>query len=217
MSDTGRRSWGADVQRLISIGLGLFAVGAGLTTLGALLGQSLVRYAGLMTMGTTFVPLPADTFTIAAASANPALTVALVGGAVNAAVVLVERRWVLILIERPAFDRVKEFFDTNRYMAWTDRSMFVTLLVAGFLFFEPFRLLAVIRRYPAGKYALATFLSRSIRYYALASLGAAMFELGWLKPLLVGSMALFAFGLWRSAMKFGRHRRLAGVVTDTAA
>jgi membrane protein YqaA with SNARE-associated domain len=195
--------------KLVLIGVTLMAVGAGLWVGGHLSGLSLLRYAGLMTMGTTFVPLPADTFTLAAAADNPALAVALVGGAVNAAVVLLERWWILILVDHPVFDRIRRFFDTNRYVAWTDRSMFVTLLLAGLLFFEPFRLLAVMRRYPAGKYLVATFLSRTIRYYALASVGAAVFELGYLRPLLVASFGLFTIGLWRSAVRLSRERRLA--------
>jgi len=194
--------------RLTAIGLALMAVGATVWLTGLVLDVPLVRYAGLMTMGTTFVPLPADTFTLVAAAHDPALAVALVGGIVNTAVVLVERHWILLLLDHPLFDRVRRWFDTNRWVALTDRSMFVTLLVAGFLFFEPFRLLAVMRRYPPVKYAAATFISRTVRYYALATVGAALFELGYLKPLLVCSLGLFAFGLARSGVKLARERRL---------
>jgi membrane protein YqaA with SNARE-associated domain len=201
--------------RLVAIGACLMLVGALAWTVGQVVGSSLVRYGGLMTMGTTFVPLPADTFTLAAAAKNPALAVALVGGTINALVVLVERWWIMILLDHPVFDRVRRFFDTNRYVAWTDRSMFVTLLVAGFLFFEPFRLLAVMRRYSPAKYVVATFISRTIRYYALASLGAAAFELGYIRPLLMASTGLFVFGLWRSALQLARYRRLAAAVVDS--
>lgn len=202
--------------RLAAIGLALMAVGAAVWLTGHLLDVSLARYAGLMTMGTTFVPLPADTFTLVAASHSPALAVALVGGLVNTAVVLVERHWILLLLDHPMFERVRRFFDTNRWVAFTDRSMFVTLLLAGFLFFEPFRLLAVMRRYPPAKYAAATFISRTIRYYALASVGAALFELGYLKPLLVCSLGLFALGLAQSGLKLARERRLGPAATVVA-
>jgi hypothetical protein len=140
--------------------------------------------------------------------------VALVGGIVNTVVVLVERHWILVLLDHPLFDRVRRFFDTNRWVAIADRSMFVTLLVAGFLFFEPFRLLAVMRRYPPVRYAAATFLSRTIRYYALASVGAALFELGYLRPLLVCSLGLFLLGLWRSGLQLARERRLGAVIVS---
>lgn len=195
--------------RLTAIGLALMAVGAAVWLAGLVLEVSLARYAGLMTMGTTFVPLPADTFTLVAAAHDPALAVALVGGLVNTAVVLVERHWILLLLDHPMFDRVRRWFDTNRWVTLTDRSMFVTLLLAGFLFFEPFRLLAVMRRYPPVKYAVATFISRTVRYYALATVGAALFELGYLKPLLVCSLGLFALGLFRSGVRLARERRLA--------
>ncbi len=198
--------------RLAAIGLALMAVGAAVWLTGHLLDVSLARYAGLMTMGTTFVPLPADTFTLVAAAHSPALAVALVGGVVNTAVVLVERHWILLLLDHPMFDRVRRFFDTNRWVAFTDRSMFVTLLLAGFLFFEPFRLLAVMRHYPPVKYAAATFISRTIRYYALATVGAALFELGYLRPLLVCSLGLFALGLVRSGLQLARERRLGTAV-----
>ncbi|MEZ5410377.1 MAG: hypothetical protein R2761_20265 [Acidimicrobiales bacterium] len=198
--------------RLTAIGLALMGVGAAVWLAGYVFDVSLARYAGLMTMGTTFVPLPADTFTLVAAAHDPALAVALVGGLVNTLVVLVERHWILLLLDHPMFDRVRRFFDTNRWVAFTDRSMFVTLLLAGFLFFEPFRLLAVMRRYPPLKYAAATFISRTIRYYALASVGAALFELGYLRPLLVCSLGLFVVGLARSGMKLARERRLGAAV-----
>jgi membrane protein YqaA with SNARE-associated domain len=193
--------------RLALVGVALMGLGLTLWAGGQLLSLTLVRYAGLMTMGTTFLPLPADTFTLAAAAHDPALAVALVGGAVNAAVVLVERHWILILIDHPRFDRVRRFFDTNRFVALTDRSMFLTLLIAGFLFYEPFRLLAVMRRYPPARYVAAAFISRTVRYYALATLGAVVFEQGYLRPLLLGSFSLFLFGVWRSAVKLARHRR----------
>jgi len=198
----------ARCARLTAIGLALMGVGAAVWLTGLVLDVSLTRYAGLMTMGTTFVPLPADTFTLVAAAHDPALAVALVGGLVNTAVVLVERHWILLLLDHPMFDRVRRFFDTNRWVAVTDRSMFVTLLLAGYLFFEPFRLLAVMRRYPPIKYAAATFISRTIRYFAPGTVGAVLFELGYLKPLLVCSLGLFAVGLARSGVKLASERRL---------
>ena len=76
-------------------------VALGLWGFGVLVGSSLIQFAGFMTGACTFVPLPADAYVLNASTSNPALVVGVVGGAVNAAVVLVERQWILRLARHP--------------------------------------------------------------------------------------------------------------------
>ncbi len=194
------------LAQLIGIAVVLAAVAIGVYTIGVTTGQTILRFAGLMVGATTFVPLPADTFVLQASADNPALAIGLVGGLINGVVVLIERRWILILVDYPWFDRFRSFFDANRVVAWTERNMFVSLLVGGasFIPFEPFRLIAVVRNYSPIKYFIATCLARGGRYYVLASVGAALLEVGFLQQAIWLTLGLFFFGLWRSALKLIR-------------
>ena len=123
-----------------------------------------------MAAASTFVPLPADAYVLNVAADNTALTLGIVGGAVNAIAVLAERQWILRAAAHPVFDRFSEFIGTNRWIDLAERHMFVGLVVGGFSFlpFEPFRLVAVLRGYDQLRYAVATFFGRGIRYYWLA-------------------------------------------------
>lgn len=184
---------------------GALAVAAiGLWVFGAIVDSSLLRFAGFMTGATTFLPLPADAYVLNAAATNPALTIGLIGGAVNAAVALVEREWLLRLARHPIFDRFSEFVGTNRWVDGAQRHLFVALVVGGFSFlpFEPFRLMAVIRGYPPAKYALATFLGRGFRYYWLAKIGAVFAVYGAIKWVVWASLAMFAVGFANSYRRY---------------
>jgi len=194
------------VLRLAAIAGGVAALAIGLWLVGNAVPSALLRFAGLMTAATTFVPLPADSFVLAASADVDAIVIGVVGGAINAAVVLVERRWILTLVDHPSFDRFSAFFETNRYVAWTERNMFVGLLIGGasFIPFEPFRLVAVMRDYSPVRYALATFVSRGGRYYVLALVGTALLGIGYLQQAIWLTIVLFLFGLWRSAVKLIR-------------
>ena len=192
--------------KLVAIAVAVAVVAVTLLVLGSVLSSDLIRFAGLMTGATTFVPLPADTFVLAASDHLDPLTIGLVGGAINTVMVLVERRWLLILVDHPGFDRVVRFFDTNRVVAWTNRNLFLGLLVGGasFLPFEPFRLVAVLKGYSPVRYAVATFIARGGRYFVLASLGDALLAIGVLEQAIWLSLALFVFGLWQTGRRIIR-------------
>ena len=182
----------------------LAVVAVGLWGIGWLFGSSLLQFVGFMTGACTFLPLPADAYVLNAATSNSALTVGVVGGAVNAAVVLVERQWVLRLASHSFFDRFSEFIGTNRWVEAARRHLFIGLVIGGFSFlpFEPFRLVAVLRDYGQVRYALATFLGRGFRYYWLAKLGAVFAVYGVVKYVVWASLAFFAIGLFRSYLRF---------------
>lgn len=197
------------VGRLIAVAVAVAVVSVGLWSLGQVFHLSLVRFAGLMTGATTFAPLPADTFVLAASKGDPALVIGLLGGTINAIMVLIERRWILILVDHPAFARFVTFFDDNRLVNLAERQMFLGILIGGatFIPFEPFRLLAVLKHYPPIRYGLATFISRGGRYYVLALAGEALLRVGFLSQALWLSLGLFLVALARSAVKLLAHSR----------
>lgn len=188
---------------LVALTAMLTAVTAGLWVVGLILPLPLLAFAGMMTGATTFVPLPADTFVLGASGHLDPVTIGLVGGAINALVILVERQWVLTFVDHPSFGRFTSLFDENRAVAWTRRNMFVSLLIGGALFipFEPFRLVAVLQGYSPARYAVATFISRGGRYYVLAVAGNALLDVGLLQPAIWLTLVLFFFGLWRSGVR----------------
>ena len=189
--------------KLTVIAGGVVVVSGGLWLAGHAWSVPLLHFAGLMVGATTFVPLPADTFVLAASREIDAWTIGLLGAGINTVMVFVERRWILILVGHPAFDRVAKFFDNNRVVALANRNMFLGLLIGGAFFipFEPFRLVAVMRDYSLVRYGIATFLARGGRYYVLAAVGSALIELGALQEVIWLSLALFGFGLWRTGTK----------------
>lgn len=190
--------------RLWLIAAALGAVALGLWGLGVLADSPLLRFAGFMAGATTFLPLPADAYVLSASAGNPALALGVVGGVVNAAVALVERRWVLEAARHPVFDRFGEFIGTNRWVDMAQRHLFLGLLIGGFSFlpFEPFRLVAILRGYSPSRYVLATFLGRGFRYYWLARAGSVFAVYGIIRYAIWISLAVFAIGLLRSYFRF---------------
>ncbi|MEM7323339.1 MAG: hypothetical protein AAF531_09655 [Actinomycetota bacterium] len=186
----------------IAVAFGVAATGVWF--LGVVTGSSLLRYAGFMAGASTFVPLPADAYVLNVAANNAALTLGVVGGAVNAVAVLAERQWILRAASHPVFDRFSEFIGTNRWIDMAERHMFVGLVVGGFSFlpFEPFRLVAVLRGYHQFRYALATFFGRGIRYYWLARAGSVFAVYGLVEYVVWGSLLIFTVGLFRSYLRF---------------
>ncbi|MGI9596128.1 MAG: hypothetical protein ACR2QK_08210 [Acidimicrobiales bacterium] len=182
----------------------IVAPAAAIWIVGFVVGSSLLQFVGFMTAATTFLPLPADAYVLNTAATHGPLTVAIIGGAVNAVVVLVEREWILRMAQHPIFDRFSEFIGTNRWVDMAERHLFVGLVVGGlsFLPFEPFRLVAVLRGYEPGRYALATFIGRGIRYYWLARVGALFAVYGAVRYVVWASLIIFTIGLLRSYLRY---------------
>lgn len=188
---------------LIAIGLG--AVAMGLFVTGTALDSSILKFCGFMTGATTFIPMPADAYVLATSESVDPLTIGILGGLINGLVVLVEARWVLQLSTFPVFERFRRLVGTSRYIDLVERYMFLGLLVGGltFLPFEPFRLIAIMRRYSYPLYFTATVLGRGLRYYLLARVGNVIANFGVIQYFIWGSIALFAVGLFRSYLQAG--------------
>ena len=198
-----RRSHGTE---LVGIAAALTTTAGLLYALGSTLDLGALKFAGLMTMASTFVPMPADSYVLGAAASMPALTIALVAGAVNAVAVLVERQFLLRIVDLAFFDRLRTFIGSNRFVTKAHDHMFVGLVLGAAtpLPFEAFRLVAVTRRYSPWRYASATFIGRSARFYALASAGSMLAAHDLLPIVLVATLALFAVGLAQSVRRWGR-------------
>lgn len=186
------------------IALSLAAVAAALLVLGFVLDSPMLKFGGFMTGASTFVPMPADAYVLAAAETIDPWMIGVVGGIVNGLVVLVEGRWVSRLTATHTFDRFVEFVGTNRYVDLAQQKMFLGLVVGGasFLPFEPFRLVAILRNYSPTRYFAATAIGRGFRYYCLAEIGAKFADLGAIQYVIWISMVVFAIGVFRSYRRF---------------
>ncbi len=185
---------------LVGLAVLVAAIALTLIAVGTVLGQPAARYAGLMVAATTFVPLPADTFVLQASVVVDPVSVAVLGGGANTLVVLIERRWILALVDHPWFERYLASLERNRLVVALRRRLFLGLLLGGAtpLPFEPFRLVAVVADYPRWRYALATFVSRAFRYLLLALVGRALLDVGLLDVGLWITAVLFLLGVWRT-------------------
>lgn len=172
--------------------------------LGRWLDEPLLSFAGLMTLASTFVPMPADAYVVnASASINP-VTIGLLGGAINGVAVLGERAFLDRLVDYPLFAKISRFIGTNRFVEILEKQMFIGLAIAAAspLPFEVFRFVACARKYDRARYALATFLGRGGRYYVLA-LGTTRFVDDATLPWIVGALvAFFVLGLLQSIKRF---------------
>ncbi len=74
------------------------------------------------------------------------------------------------------FDKALKSRTVRKLVGWFDRAPFAALWVAGFtpIPFYPFRVLAVIARYPVRSYLLAVLLSRAPRFWIISVAGAAV-------------------------------------------
>lgn len=198
--------------------VGAFAsISAVLWIAGRILDEPLLSFAGLMTLASTALPMPADAYVVNVSQYIGPVTVGLLGGAINAVAVLGERAFLARLIDYPIFDRVRRFVGTNRFVDVFERYMFVGLIVAAAspLPFEVFRFVACARNYSWWRYALATFIGRGGRYYALAAAGGALASRD-LLPRVVGVLVvLFAIGVVQSVIRFRRSDQEQGVVEST--
>ena len=172
--------------------------------LGRWLDEPLLSFIGLMTLASTFVPMPADAYVVNASQFIDPVTIGLLGGAINAVAVLGERAFLDRLIDYPLFAKISRFIGTNRFVEVLEKQMFIglTLAAASPLPFEVFRFVACARGYDRLRYAIATFLGRGGRYYVLA-LGTSRFVDDATLPWIVGTLvAFFLLGLVQSIRRF---------------
>ncbi len=186
------------------IAAAFLAVTATLWGLGRFFDEPVLSFMGLMTLGSTFVPMPADAYVVNASKFIDPITIGLLGGAINSLAVVGERAFLDRLIDYPIFEKVKRFIGTNRFVEALEGQMFLGLIIAAAspLPFEVFRFVACARNYDRVRYAIATFIGRGGRYYVLA-LGTSRFIDDATLPWIVGTLvALFLLGVIQSIRRF---------------
>lgn len=188
---------------LIAIAVGFVVLSLGVWSLGRLLEQPLVSFAGLMLLASTFVPMPADAYVVHTAASFDPWTVAVIGGVVNAFGVLGERRILILLSGFPIGERLKDFIGTNRFLGLLDKQMFLGLMIAAAspIPFEVFRVIAVGRNVKVVTYFFATLIGRGARFYVLALAGGWFAAQGVLQLVVGVLLVLFFVGLVRSGAR----------------
>lgn len=189
---------------LIAAAFGVVSVG--LWTAGRVLDEPVLSFSGLMTIGSTFLPMPADAYVVNVSQYLSPVTVGLLGGAINAVAVLGERLFLQRLIDYPIFDRMTRFVGTNRFVDMFEKYMFVGLVVAAAspLPFEVFRFVVCAREYSWRRYAVATFIGRGGRYYVLAAAGGLLASRDLLAKVVAVLVVLFVIGVAQSVIRFRR-------------
>jgi membrane protein YqaA with SNARE-associated domain len=193
-------------------------VSATLWGAGRFFDEPILSFAGLMTIASTFLPMPADAYAVNVSQYISPVTVGLLGGAINAVAVLGERMFLDRLIDYPIFAKLKRFVGTNRWIDVFEKHMFFGLIVAAAspLPFEVFRFVACARNYNRWRYGTATFIGRGGRYYVLAAAGGALAESGLLSRFVAALVGLFALGVIHAIVRFRRARgHEQGVVEST--
>ena len=202
---------------LFLIGTGFIVVSLGTWALGRVFDSPLLSFAGLMTLASTFVPLPADAYVVSTAETIDPLTVAVVGGVINAFAVLGERSFLLRLVDYPIFERLKRFVGDNRYLAVLDKNMFLglTLAAASPIPFEVFRFVAVARAVTVVIYFFASLIGRGARFYVLALAGGLFAAQGILQVVVAVLLVIFFIGVIRSFMNLRKDDQAQGIVDNT--
>ncbi len=83
---------------------------------------------------------------------------------------------VAYITDREVFRKAIQGRTVTKLIGWFHRAPFAALCVAGLtpVPFYPFRILAVLARYPSWKYLLAIFLSRTPRFWIICVAGATL-------------------------------------------
>lgn len=185
-------------------GILFLGISASIGLAGVLLSLSLLEFIGVMSIGSTFIPVPADAYILSFAENHSALFIASLAGFINATVVILEKYWLIEALKYKRFKKLNSFFDNSKYTPLVHKNMFISLLIGGFspLPFEIFRLIASKVNYNNAKYFLATFLGRGFRYYLLATSSVLLVEVGALSYVIGAILLLFAWGLYKSVKKW---------------
>jgi membrane protein YqaA with SNARE-associated domain len=142
-----------------------------------------------MTCACTFFPLPTPQIIMAYGGRFNPILVAVVGAIGTCMAGLIDYTVMTYVLE---FKKIAKLKETNiyRYCTWLyNKIAFISLVIAGFIPipFEPFRCLAGATRYSKGKYVLALFIGRGLRYYLLVKIQC-VFHIP--RSILIGSIVL---------------------------
>jgi ribonucleoside-triphosphate reductase len=144
-----------------------------LALLGGKIGQ-LCGYFLYTIVASVFVPLPTMPYVIGMGELFHPGIVAVVGALGNCVAAYIEYRGLLWLFSKTELrQRLETHRLYQRMASFFERAAFACLLFTGVaaIPFEPFRIAAIVIRYPMGKYLLSVLLGRVPRYYLIALIG----------------------------------------------
>lgn len=195
MSSTSDRGWLG--KPLFWLSTAYILVTGLLFGLGWWLEHQTAEVIGGILLGGTFLPVPLDVYVLHLSRTFGPLEIALIAGALNTVAVLFERWFLLGIMAEGRAHNLQEKVQESRWSEWFMAFPFTALVVGAFSFlpFELFRFMAVVNDYDVGRYSLATFLGRGVRYYALVALGGFLAELGWLSIVILVVLALWVVSL----------------------
>lgn len=178
----------------------------------------LIIFGVYISLCCTFLPMPTSAMVAAVAmqdtavcSGAPATTlvVAAVGGVASAIANLNDYHLFTLLLRHRKVAKVR---NTRLYSAsagWFAKSPFVILVIFNIIPIpvDVIRMLATTYRYPRGRFALANFVGRFIRYAVIAYVTYRMGKQGWVAP--VSLLALAAVLVVAKIISSGRRKSRA--------
>lgn len=191
-------------NQIIFISLTICSISCFLFVLGSRTSKPLLELTGFMITASTWIPLPADTYILSIANKVDPVQVAILAGGINALAVLVEAKWLRLIFKFPRSQKFQRYISQSKLSLKAQKYMFLTLLFcgAGPFPFEPARVLAALTNYSRIKYFIATFLSRSTRFFVIIKVGVSALELGIYKYVIYASILLFIVTLYKSYGNF---------------
>ena len=135
--------------------------------------KGLARFFAYMSLACNTVPLPATPVVLYMGREYPWVAVALVGGVATSLANLIDYEIFSSVFKTKLLKKIKDSEHSQASIRTFNRIAFPALTAVNFVVFswDLIRLVAIAARYPRWKYALASFIGRTVRYAILAAVG----------------------------------------------
>ena len=135
--------------------------------------KGLARFFAYMSLACNTIPLPATPVVLYMGREYPWVAVALVGGVATALANLVDYEIFSSVFKTKLLKKIKDSEHSQASIRTFNRIAFPALTAVNFVVFswDLIRLVAIAAKYPRWKYALASFIGRTVRYAILAAVG----------------------------------------------
>lgn len=136
--------------------------------------DTLAYFFSFMVVSTTVIPVPTPPIILYAGHFFSPIIVAVVGGIASSIGCLLDYIIIGYTTDSKQFSKYKDHRFIVKMKSYFEKNGFFTLMFFALtpLPFEPVKVLAIISKYDVKLYVLAISVSRGIRYYILASVGA---------------------------------------------
>ena len=135
--------------------------------------RGLARFFAYMSLACNTIPLPSTPVVIYMGREYPWIAVALVGGVATSLANLIDYEIFSSVFKTKLLRKIKDSEHSQASIRTFNRVAFPALAAVNFVVFswDLIRLVAIAAKYPRWKYALATFIGRTVRYAVLAAVG----------------------------------------------